>query len=137
MQHNLRRAAKLRGHSFWARGPDNAGHYNSRPHETGFFCDRGDYDGYYGRFFLHWYAQTLIDHADQVLSLANLAFEGTQIIVKVSLNYFGNLITRKLGVSFLYWNLSGTSCLIAYYLDHFEVGGIWVCDLCLHPQIFI
>lgn len=77
LQQNLRRAAKLRGHTFWAKGPDNAGQYNSRPHETGFFCDRGDYDSYYGRFFLRWYAQTLIDHADQVLSLANLAFEGT------------------------------------------------------------
>lgn len=88
MQQNLRRAAKLRGHSFWARGPDNAGHYNSRPQETGFFCDRGDYDSYYGRFFLHWYAQTLIDHADQVLSLANLAFEGTQIIVKIPAIYW-------------------------------------------------
>lgn len=83
LQQNLRKAAKLRGHSFWARVPDNAGQYNSRPHETGFFCERGDYDSYYGRFFMHWYAQTLMDHADSVLSLANLAFEETRIIVKV------------------------------------------------------
>ncbi|KAK9276445.1 hypothetical protein L1049_005978 [Liquidambar formosana] len=83
LQQNLRKAAKLRGHSFWARGPDNAGHYNSRAHETGFFCERGDYDSYYGRFFLHWYAQSLINHADNVLSLASLAFEETQIIVKI------------------------------------------------------
>jgi beta-amylase len=83
LQHSLRKAAKLRGHSFWARGPDNAGNYNSMPHETGFFCERGDYDNYYGRFFLHWYSQTLIDHADNVLSLASLAFEETKIIVKV------------------------------------------------------
>lgn len=88
LQHSLRRAAKLRGHSFWARGPDNAGHYNSMPHETGFFCERGDYDNYYGRFFLHWYSQTLVDHADNVLSLANLAFEGTKIIVKVPAVYW-------------------------------------------------
>ncbi|KAF8378953.1 hypothetical protein HHK36_028378 [Tetracentron sinense] len=80
--------AKLRGHSFWARGPDNAGLYNSAPHETGFFCDRGDYDSYYGRFFLHWYAQTLIEHADNVLSLANLAFEETRIIVKIPAVYW-------------------------------------------------
>ncbi|OVA18379.1 Glycoside hydrolase [Macleaya cordata] len=88
LQQSLRKAAKVRGHSFWARGPDNAGQYNSRPHETGFFCDRGDYDNYYGRFFLHWYAQTLIDHADNVLSLASLAFEGTQIIVKIPAVYW-------------------------------------------------
>uniref|UniRef100_F6HJ37 Beta-amylase n=1 Tax=Vitis vinifera TaxID=29760 RepID=F6HJ37_VITVI len=87
-QQNLRKAAKLRGHSFWARGPDNAGQYNSRPHETGFFCERGDYDSYYGRFFLHWYAQSLIDHADNVLSLATLAFEETQLIVKVPAVYW-------------------------------------------------
>ncbi|KAF6168888.1 hypothetical protein GIB67_038385 [Kingdonia uniflora] len=83
LQENLRDAARLRGHSIWARAPDNAGDYNSRPHETGFFCDRGDYDSSYGRFFLQWYTQTLIDHADNVLSLATLVFQATEIIVKV------------------------------------------------------
>nr|AOQ26239.1 BAM8 [Actinidia deliciosa] len=87
-QQNLRKAAKLRGHSFWARGPDNAGQYNSRPHETGFFCERGDYDSYYGRFFLHWYAQSLIDHADNVLYLASLAFEDTRLVVKIPAVYW-------------------------------------------------
>lgn len=81
---NLRRAAEVRGHSFWGRGPDNAGSYNSSPHETGFFRDGGDYDSYYGRFFLKWYSQVLVDHGDRVLSLANLAFEGTSIAAKVS-----------------------------------------------------
>ncbi|XP_058086624.1 beta-amylase 8-like [Magnolia sinica] len=88
LQQNLRKAAKLRGHSFWARGPDNAGQYNSRPHETGFFSDRGDYDSYYGRFFLNWYSQNLVEHADNVLSLASLAFEDTQIIVKIPAVYW-------------------------------------------------
>nr|AFQ33618.1 beta-amylase 6 [Citrus trifoliata] len=81
---NLRKASEARGHSFWARGPDNAGSYNSRPHETGFFCDGGDYNGYYGRFFLNWYSQVLVDHGDRVLSLAKLAFEGTCIGAKLS-----------------------------------------------------
>ena len=83
LQQSLRKAAGMRGHSFWARGPDNAGQYNSRPHESGFFCERGDYDSYYGRFFLQWYAQTLIYHVDNVLSLASLVFEETKFIVKV------------------------------------------------------
>lgn len=81
---SLRKAAEVRGHSFWARGPENAGSYNSQPHETGFFCDGGDYDSYYGRFFLGWYSNVLIDHADRVLSLAKLAFEGTCIAAKIS-----------------------------------------------------
>ncbi|OEL20838.1 Beta-amylase 8, partial [Dichanthelium oligosanthes] len=83
MQRNLRQSTLSRGHLFWARGPDNAGYYNSRPHETGFFCDGGDYDSYYGRFFLNWYSGVLIDHVDQVLSLATLAFDGAEIVVKV------------------------------------------------------
>lgn len=84
MLKSLRRAAEARGHLLWARGPDNAGSYNSRPHETGFFSDGGDYDGYYGRFFLRWYSQVLVDHSDHVLFLAKLAFEGTRIAAKVS-----------------------------------------------------
>ncbi|PNT65201.1 hypothetical protein BRADI_4g38630v3 [Brachypodium distachyon] len=84
LQKNLRKAAEARGHTIWARSPDNAGHYNSEPNSTGFFCDGGDYDSYYGRFFLNWYSQVLLDHADRVLMLARLAFEGSAIAVKVS-----------------------------------------------------
>lgn len=81
---NLRKAAETRGQAFWARGPDNAGSYNSQPQETGFFCDGGDYDGYFGRFFLKWYSQVLIDHGDRVLALAKLAFDGTCVAAKLS-----------------------------------------------------
>ncbi|XP_056160387.1 beta-amylase 7 isoform X2 [Syzygium oleosum] len=81
---NLRKAAEARGQDFWARGPENAGSYNAQPQETGFFCDGGDYDGYFGRFFLKWYSQVLIDHGDRVLALAKLAFDGTCIAAKLS-----------------------------------------------------
>ncbi|KAJ8450223.1 hypothetical protein Cgig2_033417 [Carnegiea gigantea] len=81
---SLQKAAEARGHLSWARGPDNAGSYNSTPHETGFFRDGGDYDSYYGRFFLNWYSRVLIEHGDRVLSLANLAFEGFSIGAKTA-----------------------------------------------------
>ncbi|KAL6494028.1 Leucine-rich repeat receptor-like serine/threonine-protein kinase bam2 [Orobanche gracilis] len=81
---SLKKAAEVRGHSFWGKGPDNAGSYNSKPQETQFFRDGGHYDSYYGRFFLNWYSQVLIDHGDRVLALANLAFEGTPIAAKLS-----------------------------------------------------
>jgi len=105
LQQSLCRAAKLRGHSFWAKGPDNAGEYNSRPNETGFFCERGDYDSYYGRFFLHWYAQSLIDHADNVLSLATLAFEETKIIVKVCIGASHVIYTKFSMLSCIFFSL--------------------------------
>ncbi|KAL9245379.1 hypothetical protein vseg_019040 [Gypsophila vaccaria] len=81
---SLRKAAEARGHSFWGKAPINAGFYNSRPNETDFFCDGGDYDGYFGRFFLDWYSRVLLDHADRILFLAKLAFEGTCIAAKLS-----------------------------------------------------
>ena len=43
---SLKKAVEAMGHLFWAKGPDNAGHYNSCPHETVFFCDRGAHDGW-------------------------------------------------------------------------------------------
>lgn len=84
MMKHLSKAAEVRGHTFWARGPENAGSYNSMPQETGFFRDGGEYDSYYGKFFLNWYSHVLIDHGNRVLSLANLAFEGTSIAAKLS-----------------------------------------------------
>ncbi|XWS32186.1 hypothetical protein CRYUN_Cryun23aG0139000 [Craigia yunnanensis] len=39
---SLSKAAEIREHSFWAKGPDNTGSYNST--ETGFFCD-GAFEG--------------------------------------------------------------------------------------------
>ncbi|KAK8587991.1 hypothetical protein V6N13_086948 [Hibiscus sabdariffa] len=84
MMKSLRKAAEIRGHTFWGTAPNNAGSYNSVPHETGFFRDGGDYDSYYGRFFLNWYSQFLVDHGDRVLALANLAFEGSCIAAKLS-----------------------------------------------------
>lgn len=84
----LKKAAEARGHEIWGKGPDNAESYNSMPHETKFFCDGGDYDGSYGRFFLKWYSEFLVEHGDRVLTMANLAFEGTPIAAKVSKIYF-------------------------------------------------
>lgn len=76
-------AANAQGRPDWAEPPSNAGEYNSKPQNTCFFKDGGDYDSDYGRFFLQWYSQTLIDHGDRVLSLANKAFRGTKIAAKV------------------------------------------------------
>lgn len=105
MLKSLRKAAEERGHTIWARGPDNVGTYNSQPHETGFFCDGGDYDGFYGRFFLNWYSQALIDHGNRVLSMAKLAFEGSCVAAKLS------------GIYWLYKTASHAAELTAGYYN--------------------
>ena len=52
------------------QGPHNAGSYNSRFWETDFFRDCGSWDSEYGEFFLSWYSNLLIHHADVMLQAA-------------------------------------------------------------------
>ena len=56
-----------RGHG----GPHDAGHYNSRSWETGFFVSHGgNWQSEYGHFFLSWYSGLLVKHANRVLGAA-------------------------------------------------------------------
>merc|ERR1712241_291464 len=67
-------AAKIAGHPEWNSPPTDAGGYNSKPSEASFF--QNGYSSDYGKFFLGWYASSLIGHADAVLAKANAAFSG-------------------------------------------------------------
>merc|ERR1711977_184824 len=57
------------GHPEWGHGgPHDAGQYNDCPWDTGFFHPQtGSYDTPYGRFFLAWYSNLLIEHGGRVL----------------------------------------------------------------------
>ncbi|XP_022036046.1 beta-amylase 2, chloroplastic isoform X4 [Helianthus annuus] len=79
----LEEAAKAIGLPKWGNPPEGAGSYNSQPVETDFFCYHGEYRTPYGRFFLKWYSQYLIDHGDRVLAKAKLAFGDVPLSVKV------------------------------------------------------
>ncbi|KAJ0797865.1 putative beta-amylase [Helianthus annuus] len=79
----LKKAAEAIGISKWGSPPDGAGSYNDEPEDTDFFCKCGDYNRPYGRFFLNWYSQYLIDHGDRVLAKAKLALGDTPISVKL------------------------------------------------------
>jgi len=69
MLEDLRRCAEAVGHPEWGHGgPHDAGGYNSRSWETGFFaCNGGTFDSPYGQFFLSWYSSLLLKHAHNVL----------------------------------------------------------------------
>ncbi|KAJ0590820.1 putative beta-amylase [Helianthus annuus] len=79
----LEEAAKAIGLPKWGNPPDGAGSYKSQPMETDFFCYHGEYRTPYGRFFLKWYSQYLIDHGDRVLAKAKLAFGDVPLSVKL------------------------------------------------------
>jgi len=80
---DLASSATAAGHSDWgSAGPNNAGDYNSHPTDTGFFGEdtsQNNYESDYGKFFLNWYSQALISHADRVLKVASNAFSGTGV----------------------------------------------------------
>ncbi|WOK99765.1 hypothetical protein Cni_G08477 [Canna indica] len=78
-------AAAKAGHPEW-KLPDDAGEYNDTPDQTDFFADNGTYTTEQGKFFLTWYSNKLLFHADQILDLANLAFLGCKVklAIKVS-----------------------------------------------------
>lgn len=84
LQKSLKLAAAARGCGEWGRVPESAGFYNSSPQDALFFTDGGDYDRFYGRFFLHWYSGVLLEHGEQVLSVANILFKGTKLAAKIS-----------------------------------------------------
>lgn len=73
---SLARAAYAVGHPDWGNaGPHDAGSYNSTPEECGFFSSYGgNWERPYGIFFLHWYANALLEHGDRMLSAATSVF---------------------------------------------------------------
>lgn len=72
---DLKKAADAVGKPEWGLGgPHDAGYYNSRAWETGFFnSDTGSWNTPYGAFFLDWYSGMLLRHADRVLAAAAAA----------------------------------------------------------------
>lgn len=85
---NLESAAEDIGRPEWGVPPSNAGHYNSRPHESEFFRDNGVHSTAYGEFFLTWYSQALIEHGDSVLYVARLALGDIKLAAKVYIHTY-------------------------------------------------
>ncbi|CAG9467221.1 unnamed protein product [Pedinophyceae sp. YPF-701] len=69
----LREHAEAAGHADWGlMEPHDSGYYNSHPAFEGFWNSSwGRFDSEYGVFFLRWYSDMLIRHADGVLSDAH------------------------------------------------------------------
>ena len=79
---DLKEKAEAAGHSDWANPPTDAGNYNSRPEQTTFF--QTGYQSDKGKFFLQWYQDIIVEHTDNVLSLAHTIFPNTELAVKIS-----------------------------------------------------
>lgn len=75
---HLKQHAEATGNHYWGlTGPHDAPHYNQSPDATNFFKENGgSWETPYGNFFLSWYSERLLSHADRLLSVASAAFGG-------------------------------------------------------------
>lgn len=80
MRASLQASAEALGHMDWGKsGPHDSGQYNQFPEETGFFRREGTWNTEYGKFFLEWYSEKLLEHGDRILAAAKGVFQGTQV----------------------------------------------------------
>lgn len=77
MMEDLKIAAWDEGKPHWGnKGPQNAGNYNSIPFGIPFFEEgQENFLSDYGQFFLEWYSNKLIRHADAILAKAANIFQ--------------------------------------------------------------
>ncbi|ELR16593.1 betaamylase [Acanthamoeba castellanii str. Neff] len=113
---DLDQAAIAAGHPDWGNGgPDNAGTYDSNPEDTGFFSDNGgdNYSSPYGRFFLNWYSNKLLNHSDSILKSARQIFSrysGLSIAGKVSgIHWWYNTNSHAAELTAGYYNTNGNN----------------------------
>ncbi|CAA0826982.1 Beta-amylase 5, partial [Striga hermonthica] len=78
LKQDFKIAAAEAGKTEWDL-PDDGGTYNGTPRKTGFFAPNGTYLTEKGKFFLTWYSNGLIGHADQILDEANNIFQGCKV----------------------------------------------------------
>ncbi|XP_071730405.1 inactive beta-amylase 9-like [Rutidosis leptorrhynchoides] len=82
MMRNLKQHAENLGNPNWGLGgPHDAPSYNQQPIVDTFFEDNGSWESPYGDFFLSWYSNQLVSHADRMLSLAKSSFSDTTVMV--------------------------------------------------------
>ncbi|KAJ0920641.1 putative glycoside hydrolase, family 14, glycoside hydrolase superfamily [Helianthus annuus] len=121
MMEDLRAVAWQEGKPDWAnKGPPNAGDYNSFPTDVPFFEEgEGSFLSDYGHFFLEWYSDRLLRHADAVLEIAAKLLKKYQEDEQNSVR-----VMAKIGL--LYWwyqTLSHPAELTAgYYNTAFRDG---------------
>jgi beta-amylase len=110
----LQSAATSAGHSDWGKAsPSNAGTYNSQPpSSTGFFGSGNDnYKSDYGKFFLDWYFNALLSHAESILSSARSVFGSSMAIAgKVAgIHWWYNDASHAAELTAGYYNTNGVN----------------------------
>merc|ERR1712194_544355 len=101
------------GHPEWAAsaGPSNAGSYNSKPYDTGFFSDNGgdNFRSDYGKFYLGWYADTMLAHGEAVIGAAK--------------SVVGNSVALSMKVAGIHWWYLDSSHAAELTAGYYNIAG--------------
>lgn len=110
---SLEAAATAAGHPEWAAsaGPSNAGSYNSKPYDTGFFSDNGgdNFRSDYGKFYLGWYADTMLAHGEAVIGAAK--------------SVVGNSVALSMKVAGIHWWYLDSSHAAELTAGYYNIAG--------------
>ncbi|XP_078168312.1 beta-amylase-like isoform X2 [Carex rostrata] len=107
LQDDFKVAAAKAGHPEWELPGEDAGDYNDTPESTKFFKTNGTYLTEEGKFFLTWYSNKLIIHADRILDEANQVFLGCKV----------KLAAKVAGIHWWYFHPSHAAELTAGYYN--------------------
>ncbi|KAF8017019.1 hypothetical protein BT93_H2275 [Corymbia citriodora subsp. variegata] len=79
----LKEHGETTGNPLWGLGgPHDAPAYDASPSSNSFFKDHGgSWESPYGDYFLSWYSNLLVRHADRLLSLASSAFGDSEVAI--------------------------------------------------------
>ncbi|KAL0484255.1 beta-amylase [Acrasis kona] len=108
-------AHKANKPEFGHGGPSNAGNYkDSNPYNLPFFNEGSDnWKSEYGRFFLTWYTNELIQHGDRILSRSQQVFKGFNVKIAAKIS----------GIHWWYFTPSHAAELTAGYYNTWEHNG--------------
>ncbi|GIQ86765.1 glycoside hydrolase, family 14 [Kipferlia bialata] len=98
------------GHPEWTSPPTDAGGYNTNPPSSVSFF-QGGYKSEYGKAFLSWYSQRLIDHGANVLAKAQAVFgDRVDLAMKIAgIHWWYGDSTHAAELTAGYYNLYGQS----------------------------
>ena len=123
------RDAKEAGHPEWTSPPNDIGSgYNEYPGGPTFWQE--GYKSEYGKFFLDWYSQKLIEHGRNILNIARKTFPNTRIAAKVAGIHWQYLNeTRCSEATAGYYNTNGNDgySKIAKMFREFDVDFCFTC----------
>lgn len=114
MKQMFQNASKAANHPEWDSPPTDAGSYNSRPDDTSFFrANSGGYQTEYGKFFMNWYSNLLIEHARKILTPAVSIFRSSNCAVAM----------KVAGIHWWYGHASHASEMTTGYVNGNGISG--------------